>query len=345
MISTQPKTITMVPFDYSEAHYEVGVRLNNSVWPEVPDTVADWKLSDANRQVEHFRQRFLIQESTSQEYVGYAVAMHTSWTFHPHRFMLNISIAPEHQGRGYGKQAYEFLLDLLAPFDPMEIEGDSRRDRPRGIRFLEDRSFELKTVEYSSRLELANFDPTAYGNYNARMVKEGIEIINLNDLKARAKNYHRIIYDLLNEIDKDVPWHHVPTPQPFDLFVKRFDSFTDLIPETYLLAVDGDQYVGVTMLFKNKIKDDTLFTGLTGVLRTHRRKGIAMALKLRALGYAKQHFRAGDGSIPVIITENEENNPMFMINERLGFEREPDWVSYVKTIRPERMNDVSDPQL
>ena len=342
MISAKSKTITMVPFDKSEAHYEAAVGLHNIVWSEVPDTVTDWKRRDKNRQQGHYFQRYLIQANETDAYVGTALAMHTSWTFHPQRFLIEVLVHPDHQGNGYGREAYAFLLDSLADQDPMELEGGTRRDRARGVRFLEDRGYELKTVEYSSRLELEEFDPTAYGDYESRLVEQGLEIINMTEFMARYEDYHRRIYDVIYEIDKDVPWHNDPTPQPFDLFVRRFDSQTDRIDECYLFAMDGDRPVGVTMLFRSPAKEDTLYTGLTGVVRSHRRQGIAMALKLRSLGYAKHNLRTSDGSIPGVVTENEENNPMYNINVRLGFEREPDWVSYVKTIRPIQEADAED---
>ena len=47
-------------------------------------------------------------------------------------------------------------------------------------------------------------------------------------------------------------------------------------------------------------------------------------------------------SAKILETENEENNPMFNINVRLGFEREPDWVSYVKTIKPIEKSNGTD---
>jgi len=67
---------------------------------------------------------------------------------------------------------------------------------------------------------------------------------------------------------------------------------------------------------------DILETGLTGVDRQYRRRGLATALKCQVIEVAQ---RLGARRI---LTSNEENNPMFQLNLRLGFEAQPaevDW--------------------
>jgi len=71
---------------------------------------------------------------------------------------------------------------------------------------------------------------------------------------------------------------------------------------------------------------DGLRTGLTAVKRAHRRRGIAFALKIRALEFAvAQGFKR-------VQTDNEANNRgMLAINIELGFVKYPAWVHYVKS--------------
>ena len=68
---------------------------------------------------------------------------------------------------------------------------------------------------------------------------------------------------------------------------------------------------------------DTVFTG---VVRSHRRRGIAKALKVLAIDYAHRQ------GYQLIKTDNEEHNPMFQINLALGFQPEPAILFFQKLV-------------
>jgi len=61
---------------------------------------------------------------------------------------------------------------------------------------------------------------------------------------------------------------------------------------------------------------------LTGVVRTHRRRGVATALKVKGVEWARAR------GVRVIETDNEENNPMFDLNVALGYRPVPAWAEY-----------------
>jgi GNAT superfamily N-acetyltransferase len=126
--------------------------------------------------------------------------------------------------------------------------------------------------------------------------------------------------------------HDVPAPPGSVRTAVSFESFWEmsdrpsLWPGGYFIAVDGDAFVGVSHLWRSP-EPAVLRTGLTGSLRTHRRRGIALALKVRALSAAKSagyHYAK---------TENEFNNVgMLAINDTLGFKKNPAWVHYAKSM-------------
>ena len=84
-------------------------------------------------------------------------------------------------------------------------------------------------------------------------------------------------------------------------------------PEANFMALDGTEYVGLTSLW-GESASETLYVGMTGVRRAYRRKGIATALKLRAISFAQTH------GTRTLLTSNNSENPMYRINLDLGFQ-------------------------
>jgi len=60
-------------------------------------------------------------------------------------------------------------------------------------------------------------------------------------------------------------------------------------------------------------KSEQLHVAFTGVVPSHRRQGLATALKIMGINFAK---KAGYKRIR---TGNEENNPMLTLNKKSGF--------------------------
>jgi predicted GNAT superfamily acetyltransferase len=100
------------------------------------------------------------------------------------------------------------------------------------------------------------------------------------------------------------------------------------LPDAHFLAIDREgRYLGVSNLFAALDDPTFLWQGLTGVRRASRGKGIAMALKLRTVRYAL------DRGVEHIKTWNDQyNRPMLAINEAMGFERQPAWITYEKEL-------------
>jgi GNAT superfamily N-acetyltransferase len=94
--------------------------------------------------------------------------------------------------------------------------------------------------------------------------------------------------------------------------------------QSELLKSESSVWVGMSNLWLNDPAHTRLDTGLTGVVRGHRRRGIATALKIRTIEYATQ---LGAQSIE---TGNEENNPIVELNRMLGFRPRAAWISYRK---------------
>ena len=181
-------------------------------------------------------------------------------------------------------------------------------------------------------MDITNFDFSRFNGAQERVAAAGVEILTLAELRERDPRWMEKLYEMLWEIEQDVPHTDPPQKEPFDEFVKGFEH-PDFWPEGWQMALEpavGDdgigEYVGVSMLGKNQAMPQRINTWLTGVVRSHRRKGIALAMKLRAIEFAIQNGGTA------IRTDNEENNPMLDINKALGFVEIPAGVNYEKAL-------------
>lgn len=131
----------------------------------------------------------------------------------------------------------------------------------------------------------------------------------------------------LNELThQDVP-HTVPIlPVSFENFVERTGA-PDLRFDRYWIALDGDRLVALSFLRFPPVRGP-IWTGYTCCHPEYRGRGLARAVKLQSVAQAVEL------GIPSIRTANDtENAPMLRINEALGYELRPGFVSHLKRVR------------
>ncbi len=90
------------------------------------------------------------------------------------------------------------------------------------------------------------------------------------------------------------------------------------------MAIKGDEYIGLSHVLLRE-KGISLYQGLTGVKPQYRRLGIGLEMKVRAIAYAKA------AGYSTILAENDAKNiPMLAMNEKLGYIRKPDLITFEK---------------
>ena len=95
------------------------------------------------------------------------------------------------------------------------------------------------------------------------------------------------------------------------------------MPEAWYLARDHGVLVGMSSLERLADQPDVLEPGYTAVHPDHRRRGIALALKLRTIEHARARgYRA------IATHNNAVNTGMLAINTALGFRPGPAIVTY-----------------
>jgi GNAT superfamily N-acetyltransferase len=300
------------------------VNLQNVTYPDMPGSVEEYLEGEKKRDPKIKHQRWVAV--AEGQIVGAGVYDQRIWSYHPQKFWLAGGVLPAWQDQGLGKILYDKVMEGLELFDPIELNVNVRSDKPQGLRFFEKRGFSEHMREGESHLDVMAFDPAPYDELEEKLCQEGIDIKTFSELKSDTER-DRKVYDLEWELLQDVPGSEELTQVPYDKWLEDVIESQMFLPDAYFLALDGSEFIGMSNLWDDRASD-ALYTGLTGVKRSHRCRGIATALKVRAIAYARATGH------PVIKTGNEVNNrPMLSINERLGFVRQPDWISLRKVLR------------
>jgi GNAT superfamily N-acetyltransferase len=323
MMQTQLlSTLTIRPFtadDYADI-----TRLHNLNFAEFSMTAEEFQFEDSGR-IEPCRLARWVAECDGR-IVGFAHYEQNPQVYHPRKFQFNITVDPGLYGRGIGRQLYDLVLREVQQFDPIAVDEWTRVDMACRVGFLERRGFVEDMRMWISALDLTQFDPSQFAHQVAAVEAQGFQLRSWADLGYDDPSVRRQIYETWLAVRDDVP---IPpndkrTETSFEKWWERVER-PDFLPAGYFVAVAGAQYVGTSNLWHSPEAGE-LRTGTTGVRREYRRRGIALALKVRSLEFAKaQGYRR-------VVTENEtKNHGMIGINDRLGFVKQPAYAHYLKT--------------
>lgn len=311
--------------DFQPKDYAAVVEVSGLQFQEYRQTVEEVRHWDEQLDPKRFvLHRYVAVDATSRV-VGHGHYQHMPWAFHPKKFRTWICVRPEFERRGIGSALYDRIVADLRERDARSVKTSAREDRGASVAFLERRGFREVMRSWESRLDLDSFDPVRF--VGRAKPPPGIEIVTLAAELERDPDSLQKAYELGTVIAPDVPRTDPFTPPGFDLYRREVLEGPDALPDAFFLAKDGDAYVGQSDLQRSGAMPDELFTGFTGVLREYRGRGIAFALKLRAMEYAKLHrYRQ------VRTWNNTLNAPMLGINVKLGFVKQPVWIQFDKDL-------------
>lgn len=317
------ETKTLIPFDFSDAAYEQIVSVWNAVWPDEPSKVDSFKFFDGLRE-DNYWERLVVEENG--RIVAYGIYGESWWSQREGKYYLYFLTLPEYRNQGLASAFYNLAVETItARGDLQVLSVDTREDMPQSIEFIKNRGFKQVMRYPRSIIDVQAFEPEKYADLIQKAEASGIELLNITQLAERYDDYQYRCYEMVNQIHKDIPSPDPFKEDPFEIFQKRVFERPTFLPEANFIAVDKDEFVAISSLWKTP-QDEKLSTGLTGVLRSHRRKGLATALKAKALAYAKSN------GVVEVDTDNEENNPMYQINMQLGFKPAPAYLDFQKEI-------------
>ena len=127
---------------------------------------------------------------------------------------------------------------------------------------------------------------------------------------------------------REVPATEAATDETFEEWKQRWVDSPTFIADAFFVAIDKDgRWLGMSNLERQLSDPSFVWQGLTGVRREARGHGVAMALKLRTVTYAR-----GMGVDHIKTWNDQKNRPMLSINEAMGFEKQPAWISVAQVL-------------
>lgn len=315
---------TIRPFHFTHADYAGITAIHNTLWPDAPRTTGSWKHADNHRNTAYFFNRLVAEAGNT--IVAYADFGEPSWSYSPGKFYWHMEIHSDVQRHNVATVLYSRMTGALLERNASLLTTTMREDRRRRLEFLHARGYRQVLREPTSVLDVTQFDPTRYAALLDAVHAQGIQILSFSELGRIDPDWIRNVWELDWALHQDVPAAAPPTREPLAEFAKWAQDTEHAGLDSRFAARAGDQLVGMTNLKPNHVDPTRMHTGLTGVVRSHRRRGIATALKVHAIAYAQ-----GRG-VQRIDTDNEENNPMLALNLQLGFQPGPAWLHFEKQL-------------
>ena len=145
---------------------------------------------------------------------------------------------------------------------------------------------------------------------------EGISITTFADERVRDPRCVEKLYELTTLLNEDDPARGPFVPPVYNAReALMWMEMKYVLPDAYFIAKRGDEYVGVSDVSLFEAIPGGLTQGFTGVKREYRRRGLATALMLHGIDYARAH---GYGIIQSFV--KPQQTAMRALNKKLGFQ-------------------------
>ncbi|MFM7321730.1 MAG: N-acetyltransferase family protein, partial [Armatimonadota bacterium] len=315
-VAGEPVVLEIRPFDPAVDGYAAVAGVLTRAQPLFPVTAEEVEAGDAMRPAHHRRHRMVALDGGAL--VGAAWIGHSLWAFVPDQCMVLVTVAPEHRRRGIGTALHRAAEACVSDMGSVVLRAKVSDDDPAGLSFASRLGYREEMCTRMVRLHLGEMEIDGLRSAWERLEHDGFRFIDLSQWLGETGREPglRAVHALEHAIEADIP-HPEGTPfagPDFEDWCRVLERSLSFRPEGYHLAVaPTGELAGLSFLLVPRL-GGTAETGLTGVGRPWRRRGLARALKHRSIAWAH-----GAG-IAEIRTENaEENAGMRALNDALGF--------------------------
>jgi GNAT superfamily N-acetyltransferase len=305
-------TVLLRPVRDDDADLAAYAAVVNAVSPDSPTSLEEMRWEEAT----YPGGRRFVAEANGTIVGAAKVARIYMYPPEFERLWFGIEVLPEHRRQGIGTALLREIGAHTRSVGKTGLETTASEARPDGIAFLEHHGFTAIERSKSVRLDLEGLAPEPV------QPPDGIEFTTLADRPDLVTGVHDVALNAF----PDIPSADEPISVG-DLaeFRKRDVDRPGIPHDGFFVAVDAatGEAVGYAALMFQPGSREVAWHDMTAVKRSHRGRGIAVALKRATIHWAVEN------GLTALETGNDESNaPMRAVNARLGYRPLPDLVEY-----------------
>jgi GNAT superfamily N-acetyltransferase len=280
-----------------EAEEQLSLDLHNETWPHTRYALPE---------VHWFKASLLAHADLLARADGEALGSGLAVVFpgFPERVYVLVTVPPQHRRRGAGTALYRALSDWARERGVETLEARVSDDDPESLAFAQKRGFVEDRREKGVALDLASIEPPAVEP------PAGVEIVGWADRPQLTRG----MYDVMLDASPDVPGFEDEQLESFEDWLAHDMAGPGDKPEGTFVAVAGDEVVGYAKFSLTQATPTIAHHDLTAVKRAWRKRGVARALKVTQIHWAK-----ANGYEELRTTNDERNAPMRGLNAELGY--------------------------
>jgi mycothiol synthase len=227
-------------------------------------------------------------------------------------FEAQVGVILEARGRGIGTKLLEGVLESARLQNATRLKCEVMNLDAHDEKFLDKNGIKIRSKTVVSKLEMADFDPVKYQNLETKLIEEGYCFKHLADFSDTPETRENL-YQLVRQSTED--------DSGFAGEFETLEKFNSKIWNIYwqsrdlwCLALYDSTFVALAGVAYEE-KKTKWNTNLTGVARTHRKRGLAQIVKANSIIAARQY-----GAQIIITGNNVGNHAMISINRKMEFQ-------------------------
>ena len=260
----------------------------------------------------YFRRQYVVENERTKQIIAYGAVEQTVYL---PKYRLLLLSDPQWLKRGTGDLLLDRLINDLVEAKAITVSCRQYASEGELIEILESRGFEEGSRVFDLRLDMTTADVAPFLPVLRRVEDQGITISTFAEERAGDPRCVEKLYELTTLLNRDDPARGPLAPPAYNAReALMWLQMPYVLPEAYFIAKHGDEYVGVSDVSLFEAVPGGLTQGFTGTKREYRRRGLATALKLREVLYARSH------GYRIIQSFNKPQQVAIRaLNEKLGF--------------------------